>query len=277
MMQTQSENICFGGTQGVYTHASSRCACDMTFGLFLPAAAKDGPVPLLWYLSGLTCSHENAMTKAGAQAWAAEQSIALIFPDTSPRGDHVPDDEAYDLGKGAGFYINANQKPWSKHFKMWDYITAELPEIVGNSFPLDMSRQAITGHSMGGHGALTMAMSLPGQYRSVSAFSPISHPTVSEWGRKQFNAYLGANETLWGNHDARLLMQKDGFDGPILIDTGTNDQFLDILKPEALAHAAAMRRQQIIFRMQSDYDHSYYFVSSFMGDHINFHAEALRL
>lgn len=274
-MQTQSENACFGGTQGVYTHTSSSCACDMTFGLFLPAEAKDGPVPLLWYLSGLTCTHDNAMTKAGAQAWAAEQGIALVFPDTSPRGDDVPDDEAYDLGKGAGFYLNATQKPWAKHFKMWDYITAELPEVLGNAFAVDMGRQAITGHSMGGHGALTMAMSLPGRYRSVSAFSPITNPTAGDWGRKQFSEYLGNNEDLWSPHDATKLMEKSGFAGPMLIDTGTNDQFLDLLKPEALAHAAAARRQQITFRMQPGYDHSYFFVSSFMEDHVNFHAEAL--
>lgn len=274
-MQTRSENACFGGTQGVYSHTSSSCACDMTFGLFLPAEAKDGPVPLLWYLSGLTCTHENAMTKAGAQSWAAEQGIALVFPDTSPRGEGVPDDEGYDLGKGAGFYLNATQTPWAEHFQMWDYITTELPELLGNSFALDMDRQAITGHSMGGHGALTMAMRLPGRYRSVSAFSPITNPTAGDWGRKQFSAYLGNEENLWTAHDATVLMRKTGFDGPMLIDTGTNDQFLELLKPEALAEAAAQRRQQMTFRMQPGYDHSYFFVSTFMEDHVNFHAEAL--
>lgn len=274
-MQTQSENACFGGTQGVYTHSSSSCACDMTFGLFLPEEAKDGPVPLLWYLSGLTCTHENAMTKAGAQAWAAEQGIALVFPDTSPRGDDVPDDDAYDLGKGAGFYVNATQNPWAKHFRMWDYITSELPEVLGNGFALDMERQSITGHSMGGHGALTMAMRLPGRFRSVSAFSPIANPTGGDWGRKQFSEYLGNNEKDWGAHDATLLMKDKGFAGPMLIDTGTKDQFLDLLRPEALAQAAAARRQQMTFRMQPGYDHSYFFVSTFMEDHVTFHAEAL--
>ncbi|WP_420012580.1 S-formylglutathione hydrolase [Tateyamaria sp.] len=261
-MQTQSENACFGGTQGVYTHASTSCTCDMTFGLFLPEEARDGPVPLLWYLSGLTCTHENAMTKAGAQAWAAEQGIALVFPDTSPRGDAVADDDAYDLGKGAGFYLNATEEPWAAHYRMWDYVTAELPEVLGNSFAVDMDRQGITGHSMGGHGALTMAMSLPERYRSVSAFSPIVNPTASDWGRKQFNAYLGNNEDTWSPHDATLLMRKNGFEGPMLIDTGTKDQFLDLLKPEALAEAAAARRQQMTFRMQPGYDHSYFFVST---------------
>ncbi|MEP4248087.1 S-formylglutathione hydrolase [Tateyamaria sp.] len=274
-MKTQSENACFGGTQEVYTHASTTCACDMTFGLFLPAEARDGPVPLLWFLSGLTCTHENAMTKAGAQAWAAEHGIAIVFPDTSPRGDSVADDESYDLGKGAGFYVNATQGPWAKHFRMWDYVMEELPAVLGEHFALDMERQSITGHSMGGHGALTMAMSAPGRFRSVSAFAPIAHPTASDWGRKQLSAYLGNNEETWAAHDATLLMRANGFDGPVLIDTGTSDQFLDLLKPEALAEAATARRQQMTFRMQPGYDHSYFFISSFMEDHVAFHAEAL--
>ncbi|WP_299955904.1 S-formylglutathione hydrolase [uncultured Roseobacter sp.] len=274
-MQTISENACFGGTQGVYTHASKPCACDMTFGLFMPREAEDGPVPLLWYLSGLTCTHENAMTKAGAQAWAAEQGIALVFPDTSPRGEDVADDEAYDLGKGAGFYVNATEDPWAPHYRMWDYITEELPTVLDHSFALDMSRQAITGHSMGGHGALTMAMSLPGRFRSVSAFAPISNPTDSDWGRKQFSAYLGNNEEAWAAHDATLLMQQKGFEGPVLIDTGSKDQFIDLLKPEALAAATAARRQQATLRLQPGYDHSYFFVSTFMEEHVAFHADAL--
>lgn len=274
-METNSENACFGGTQGVYTHASSACACDMTFGLFLPEEAKEGPVPLLWYLSGLTCTHENAMTKAGAQAWAAEHGIALCFPDTSPRGDDVADDDGYDLGKGAGFYVNATEKPWALHYRMWDYIMEELPTLLGEHFALDMDRQSITGHSMGGHGALTMAMSPRGRFRSVSAFSPITKPTASDWGRKQLAAYLGTDEELWSPHDATLCMRDRGFDGPMLIDTGTNDQFIDLLKPEALAEAAAARRQQIQFRMQPGYDHSYFFVSTFMEDHVAFHAEHL--
>jgi len=274
-MHTQSTNACFGGTQGVYTHASAACACDMTFGLFLPQEAKDGPVPLLWYLSGLTCTHENAMTKAGAQAWAADHGIALIFPDTSPRGDTVADDPEYDLGKGAGFYVNATQQPWATNYRMWDYVATELPNLLGNNFSIDMERQGITGHSMGGHGALTLAMSLPGQYRSVSAFAPISHPTASDWGRKQLGAYLGPDETTWASHDSTLLMRKSEFDGPILIDTGTADQFIDLLMPEALAQAASAQRQQMTFRMQPGYDHSYFFVSTFMEDHVAFHAEAL--
>ena len=274
-METLSENACFGGVQGVYRHASSSCKCDMTFGLFLPAEAKDGPVPVLWYLSGLTCPHENAMTKAGAQAWAAEQGIAVVFPDTSPRGEGVADHEDYDLGQGAGFYVNATQKPWAPHFRMWDYVAEELPALLFENFAIDSERQAITGHSMGGHGALTLAMNLPGRFRSVSAFAPISNPTGAYWGRKQLRAYLGDDEELWAKHDASLLMKKTGFDGPILIDTGANDQFMDLLRPEALAQAIAERRQQATYRFQPGYDHSYFFVSTFMEDHVIFHAEAL--
>ena len=274
-MQTVSENACFGGTQGVYTHTSQVCRCDMTFGLFLPVEARDGPVPVLWYLSGLTCTHENAMTKAGAQAWAAEQGIALVFPDTSPRGEGVANDDAYDLGQGAGFYVNATQDPWAPNFRMWDYVAEELPALISSWFAIDPERQSITGHSMGGHGALTLAMGLPGRFKSVSAFSPISNPTASDWGRKQFTAYLGADESNWAAHDATLLMREVGFDGPILTDTGTSDQFIDLLKPEALAEAVNARRQQATLRLQPGYDHSYFFVSTFMEDHVAFHAEAL--
>jgi len=274
-METISENRCFGGTQGVYKHAAEATGCDMTFGLFLPAEASDGPVPVLWYLSGLTCTHENAMVKAGAQAWAAEQGIALVFPDTSPRGEGVPNDEAYDLGQGAGFYVNATQDPWAEHFQMWSYITDELPRALFSRFALDEARQGITGHSMGGHGALTIAMSFPDRFASVSAFAPICNPTAGEWGRKQFTAYLGDNTALWEAHDATLLMRARGFPGPILIDTGTADQFGDYLMTEALADAMAARRQPATLRLQPGYDHSYFFVSTFMEDHVSFHAEAL--
>lgn len=274
-MQTVSENACFGGTQGVYSHTSSACSCDMTFGLFLPQEAQDGPVPLLWFLAGLTCTHENAMTKAGAQAWAAEHGIALVFPDTSPRGEGVADHEDYDLGQGAGFYVNATQAPWAPHFRMWDYVADELPALLSKNFAIDGERQAITGHSMGGHGALTLAMNMPGRFRSVSAFSPICNPTGSDWGRKQLGAYLGDDEAAWQKHDASLLMRDSGFDGPILIDTGSNDQFIDLLRPETLAEAIAARRQPATYRLQPGYDHSYFFVSSFAEDHVAFHAQAL--
>lgn len=274
-MKTLSENASFRGTQGVYSHTSTSCNCDMTFGLFMPEEAKQGPVPLLWFLSGLTCTHENAMTKASAQAWASEHGIAVIFPDTSPRGEDVADDEAYDLGKGAGFYVNATQDPWRPHFQMWRYLADELPALLAENFALDMDRQAITGHSMGGHGALTMAMTLEGRFKSVSAFAPIANPTQSDWGRKQLTAYLGTDESKWAGHDATLLMAEKGFNGPVLIDQGTDDQFLDLLKPEALAAAIAKRRQNATFRMQPGYDHSYFFISTFMEDHIAFHADAL--
>ncbi|WP_071674231.1 S-formylglutathione hydrolase [Nioella nitratireducens] len=274
-METISENRCFGGTQGVYSHASDATGTDMTFGLFLPAEAEDGPVPVLWYLSGLTCTHENAMGKAGAQLWAAEQGIALVFPDTSPRGAGVPNDEAYDLGQGAGFYVNATQDPWAEHFQMWDYIAEDLPAQLFKRFALDPERQGITGHSMGGHGALTIAMNFPDRFASVSAFAPICNPMESDWGQKQLTAYLGENTALWEPHDATMLMRETGFPGPILIDTGTADQFGDLLGTEALAGAIAARRQPATLRMQPGYDHSYFFVSTFMEDHVSFHAEAL--
>ncbi len=274
-MEAVAENKCFGGVQGVYSHASKATGCDMTFGLFLPEEARDGPVPVLWYLSGLTCTHENAMVKAGAQGWAAEQGIALVFPDTSPRGEGVADDDGYDLGQGAGFYVNATQDPWKPHFQMWDYVAEELPALIMSEFAIDAERQAITGHSMGGHGALTLAMKNPGLYRSVSAFAPICNPTGADWGRKQLTAYLGSDEATWARHDASLMMREVGFDGPVLVDTGTSDQFIDLLKPEALAEAANARRQEATLRLQKGYDHSYFFVSSFMEDHIAFHAEAL--
>jgi S-formylglutathione hydrolase len=274
-MKTISENASFQGKQGVYSHASTSCHCDMTFALFLPEEAERGPVPLLWFLSGLTCTHENAMTKAGAQAWAAEHGIAVVFPDTSPRGEDVANDEAYDLGQGAGFYVNATQDPWQPNFQMWSYIADELPALLTENFALDMDRQAICGHSMGGHGALTLAMNLEERFKSVSAFAPIANPSDSDWGRKQLTAYLGADTAAWTKHDATLLMADRGFDGPVLIDQGADDQFLDLLKPEALAAAIAKRRQNAIFRMHPGYDHSYFFISTFMEDHIAFHADAL--
>ncbi len=274
-MKTVSESRAYGGVQGVYSHASASCACDMTFAVYLPPAAQAGPVPVLWYLSGLTCTHENAMTKANAQQWAAQEGIAVIFPDTSPRGDGVANDPAYDLGQGAGFYVNATQEPWAKHFQMWDYITRELPELVFSTFPLDRTAQGITGHSMGGHGALTIAMTFPEVYTSVSAFAPIANPSASDWGRKQFIAYLGLDESSWAAHDATLLMRDKGFPRDILIDQGAADQFLDLLKPEALIGAAATRRQTVQFRLLEGYDHSYFFISSMMGDHIRWHAAKL--
>ena len=274
-MEQVSANRSHGGTQGVYTHQSKVTGTPMTFSVFVPDHEPGTKLPVLWFLSGLTCTHANVTEKGEFRAACAEAGIAFIAPDTSPRGDDVPDDEGYDFGKGAGFYVDATQEPWAAHFKMRSYIEQELPALVAEHFPLDMSRQGITGHSMGGHGALTVAMSFPGRFRSVSAFAPICNPVASDWGRKQFTAYLGTDEAAWAGYDATLMMRRYGFDGPMLIDTGTADQFLDLLKPEALAEAMAARRQSGSFRMQKGYDHSYFFVSTFMEEHVAFHAQAL--
>lgn len=273
-METLSENKCFGGMQGVYAHDAPSTGTKMTFGLFLPEEAREGPVPLLWYLSGLTCTHENAMTKAGAQAHAAEHGIALVFPDTSPRGADVADDEAYDLGQGAGFYIDATEAPWAPHFRMESYILSDLTDALFANFALDAERQAITGHSMGGHGALTLAAKAPGQFRSVSAFAPICHPTASDWGQKQFEAYLGSVEA-GQDHDATILIGEGALDAPLLIDTGAADQFGDLLGTAHLFEAVARRRLEATLRLHPGYDHSYFFISSFMADHVDFHADAL--
>ncbi|MGV8986434.1 MAG: S-formylglutathione hydrolase [Cypionkella sp.] len=275
-MKIVSENKAFDGRQLVLSHASTACQCDMTLGLFLPKEAEDGPVPVLWYLSGLTCTHENAMVKAGAQAWAAREGIALVFPDTSPRGDGVADDPAFDLGKGAGFYLDATEAPWAPHYNMWSYVTDELPALLFEGFALDAGRQAITGHSMGGHGALTMALTLPDRFRSVSAFAPICSPTESDWGRKQFAAYLGPDEAKWAAHDATLLLASGRFDLPLLIDQGADDKFLDLLQTGALMAAIAETGTRGTVRHQPGYDHSYFFVATFMEDHVAFHARALK-
>ena len=271
-METVSENKCFGGVQGVYRHASTATGTEMTFGLFLPPVS--GPVPVLWYLSGLTCTHENAMVKAGAQAFAAEHGIALIFPDTSPRGEGVADDEAFDLGQGAGFYVDATEAPWAEHFRMESYVLSDLTDLVFEAFPLDAGAQAITGHSMGGHGALTLAAKSPGRFRSVSAFSPICNPVESDWGRKQFTAYLGSVEA-GRDHDASLLAAAGKLGLPILTDTGTADQFGELLGTERLKAAVAGRADAEV-RMQEGYDHSYFFVATFIGEHVAFHARYLR-
>jgi len=274
-METLSENRAFGGVQGVYRHDSVACGCPMTFAVYLPPQATVGPVPCLWWLSGLTCTHENAMTKAGAQAHAARRGLALVFPDTSPRGEGVADDDAFDLGQGAGFYVDASEAPWAAHFRMETYIAEELRRLVVDSFPVIEDRQGVSGHSMGGHGALTLAMKRPGLFRSLSAFAPIANPAASDWGRKQFAAYLGGGEADWAGHDATLLLKAQGWDGAILVDQGGADQFLDLLRPEALAEAMAATRTPGAFRIRKGYDHSYHFVASFMEDHMRWHAERL--
>ena len=275
-IETLSESRSFGGMQGVYRHASDATGTDMTFAVYLPPAAKAGPVPVLWYLSGLTCTHENAMTKSGAQEHAAREGIALIFPDTSPRGPGVADDPSYDMGQGAGFYVDATEAPWAPHFRMWDYVTRDLAETVFAHFPLRRDAQGMTGHSMGGHGALTIGMAMPEVYRSLSALAPVANPTASDWGSRQLAAYLGTDKAAWMRHDATVQMREKGYPGEVLIDQGTGDQFADLLRPAALAEAMAARSQPGAFRMQEGYDHSYFFVQSFMGDHVRWHAERLR-
>jgi S-formylglutathione hydrolase len=271
-MKIISENTCFSGTQGVYSHTSKVCNCDMTFAVYLPPQAKSGPVPVLWYLSGLTCTHENAMTKAALQEHAARRGMAVVYPDTSPRGEGVADDEDYALGQGAGFYVNATQSPWAAHFQMYDYVLKELRDLVMAKFPLADSH-GITGHSMGGHGALTLALNNPDKFASVSAFAPIANPVASDWGRVQLAAYLGDDETTWQAHDATVLVNAKGWPRDVLIDQGTSDQFLELLKPEALSAALASARIPGVFRMQPGYDHSYYFVSTFAADHVDWHAD----
>jgi S-formylglutathione hydrolase len=273
-MEVVSKNRCYGGEQTVYRHASKTCGVDMTFAIYLPPQAKEGPVPVLWYLSGLTCTHENAMTKGGLQAYAAEHGLALVFPDTSPRGEGVADDEAYDLGQGAGFYVDATKAPWSTHFRMYDYVVNELRDLLQETMPFT-DRHGLTGHSMGGHGALTIALRNPDRYQSVSAFAPISNPTQSDWGRKQLSAYLGDDEAAWADYDATILLKERGWAGDILIDQGSSDQFIDLLRPQALAEALTETRQPAVIRMQEGYDHSYFFVSTFAGDHVAWHAERL--
>ena len=274
-LKLESDQKCFDGSQSVYTHYSEICKCNMSFGLFLPKKAESINVPVLWFLSGLTCTHENAMTKSGAQAWAAEQGLALIFPDTSPRGSDVPDDDSFDLGQGAGFYLDATESPWSKNFNMETYLKKELSALVFKNFNLDQSSQGITGHSMGGLGALNLALKNPSQFKSVSAFSPISNPTQSKWGRKQFKAYLGGESHAWKNYDPSILLESLGFQTKILIDQGTRDNFLDLLLSKSLSDQMDKNLDIGNFRYQEGYDHSYFFVSTFIRDHISHHADIL--
>ena len=294
-MEISSEIVCCGGRQLVVTHRSSVLGCDMTFGLFLPpqiSNAEKGrvgvaPVPILLYLSGLTCTWENVVTKGFAQMACAEHGIAFLSPDTSPRGDGVADSPDYDLGQGAGFYLDATQGAgdgedgldWAKNFRMRSYIEQELPSVIGASdFALDMDRIGICGHSMGGHGALTIALRSPQRYRSLSAFAPIVAPSRVPWGEKVFSAYLGSqNREAWLDYDACALLEKTSWASPILIDQGDSDSFLDEqLKPHLFAEIAARKAIALELRMQRGYDHSYYFIMSFMAEHVAFHARQLR-
>ena len=268
---------CFGGWQDVYEHASSTLGCTMRFAVYLPPQAEMQKLPVLYWLSGLTCTEQNFITKAGAQRYAAEHGVVIVAPDTSPRGDDVADAEGYDLGKGAGFYVNATQAPWSTHYRMYDYIVDELPALIEANFPVTEAR-GISGHSMGGHGALMIALKNPGRYRSVSAFSPIVAPSQVPWGEKAFAAYLGEDREAWKRYDATELIAAASEKLPLLIDQGDADEFLHTqLKPDLLQAAAEAAGHPLTLRLQPGYDHSYYFIASFIGDHIAHHAKALHM
>ena len=274
-----NETKIFGGWQKTAIHPSESCNCQMRFSIFLPPQAEKEKVPVLYWLSGLTCTDENFVTKAGAQRYAAEEGIAIVTPDTSPRGEDVPDDPegAWDFGLGAGFYVNATESPWSTHYHMYDYVTKELPELVGKNFPVDTKRQSISGHSMGGHGAIVIALKNPGMYKSVSAFAPIVAPSQCPWGEKAFSHYLGNDRSTWLEYDSCALITTAEERLPILVDQGDADGFLkEQLMPEKLKEACHKFAHPLNLRYEKGYDHSYYFIASFIGDHIVYHAKALK-
>ena len=276
ILERIEHRACFGGWQDVYRHDSVVLGCAMNFAIYLPPQAETQKLPVLYWLSGLTCNEQNFITKAGAQRYAAEHGVILVAPDTSPRGDEVADADGYDLGKGAGFYLNATQAPWSAHYRMYDYVASELPALVEANFPATDAR-AISGHSMGGHGALTVALKNPGRYRSVSAFSPIVAPSQVPWGEKAFTAYLGDDREAWKAWDATALVADAKERLPLLIDQGDDDEFLAVqLRPELLQAACEAAGHPLQLRMQPGYDHSYYFIESFIGEHIAHHARALK-
>lgn len=279
-MEKLSANKMFGGEQSVYSHESAACSCEMKFAIFSPPEDKHrtGPYPVLYWLSGLTCTEENFVTKAGAQRAAVELGVVIVAPDTSPRGAGVPDDRdgAYDFGLGAGFYVDATEAPWSKHYRMYSYVTEELPVLIEKEFPVDASRVGVFGHSMGGHGALTIALKNPEKYKSVSAFSPIVSPLNCPWGEKALGGYIGADRAAWRKYDACALIEDGARVPAILVDQGKADQFLtEQLKPELLVAACAETDIDLTLRHQPGYDHSYYFIASFMEDHLRWHAARL--
>ena len=275
-MQRIESHACFGGTQEVWAHDSSALSCGMRFGIYLPPQARREPCPVLYWLSGLTCTEQNFITKSGAQLYAAEHGMILVAPDTSPRGEFVADADGYDLGLGAGFYVNATLAPWSPHYRMHDYVVDELPAFIQAHFPATAAR-AISGHSMGGHGALTIALRNPGRYRSVSAFAPIVAPSCVPWGEKAFSAYLGADRAAWREWDAVELIATAQERLPLLVDQGDADEYLATqLKPELLQAACDAAGHPLQLRMQPGYDHYYYFIASFIGEHIAWHADALK-
>jgi S-formylglutathione hydrolase len=278
MLTPVSQNRSFGGVQGVFRHDAAETGCPMRFGLFLPPQAQAGRVPVLYWLSGLSCTEENFVVKAGAQRVAAELGLAIVTPDTSPRGVRNPgDDASYDFGLGAGFYVDATEMPWARNYRMYSYVSEELPRLVAEEFPVDPQRVGIFGHSMGGHGALTVALKNPGKYRSLSAFAPIASPMRCPWGEKALTGYLGADRAAWKAYDSTALVAERGWKGPpILVDQGTKDQFLDSqLHPELLQDACARACVPLELRMRDGYDHSYFFVASFIEDHLRFHGRNL--
>ncbi len=277
-MELKAENKIFGGRQQQYSHQAESLACEMVFSIFLPEQADASKVPVLYWLSGLTCTDQNFVTKAGAQQFANQHGIAIVCPDTSPRGEGVPDDPeaAWDFGLGAGFYVNATQSPWSQHYQMYDYITEELPSLIENALPLDGDRRAISGHSMGGHGALSIALNNPSMFNSVSAFSPIVSPLNCPWGEKALGNYLGDDRQTWARHDSCELVRKAEQHLPVLVDQGSADNFLaEQLKTQLLEQAADEASYPMQIRYQQGYDHSYFFIASFIGDHLAFHAKHL--
>ena len=273
-METVSQNRAFGGTQGVYTHASTATGTEMRFSVYVPPHGEGQRMPVVWYLSGLTCTHANVTEKGEYRRLCAERGLIFVAPDTSPRGEGVPDDAegAYDFGLGAGFYVDATQAPFDRHYHMWTYVTEELPALIGAAFPADMTRQSIMGHSMGGHGALTIGLRFPERFRAVSAFAPIVAPSQVPWGRKALGGYLGEDRAAWRRHDAVALIE-DG----LLVDQGAADGFLEQeLRPELLKAACTAAGVELTLNLREGYDHSYYFISTFMEDHLRWHATRLR-
>ena len=275
-MECVERHACFGGMQEVWKHRSDTLGCEMKFAVYLPPQAGRGRLPVLYWLSGLTCSEQNFITKAGAQRYAAEHGVILVAPDTSPRGSDVADDDGYDLGQGAGFYLDAAQSPWAAHYRMYDYVVEELPALIEAGFPASDAR-AISGHSMGGHGALIVALKNPGRYRSVSAFSPIVSPSQVPWGQKAFAAYLGEDRETWKQWDATALIADAAERLPLLVEQGEADEFLSTqLQPQRLREACDAAGHPIDLRLRPGYDHSYYFIASFIGEHIAHHAAAMK-
>ncbi|MEE2953073.1 MAG: S-formylglutathione hydrolase [Pseudomonadota bacterium] len=277
-METVSKNTAHGGVQGVYKHASKETGTDMTFSVFVPPHTQGAKLPVVWYLSGLTCTHANVTEKGEFRKRCAELGLIFVAPDTSPRGEDVADDadKAYDFGLGAGFYVDATEEPFAKHYRMWSYVTEELPKLIAENFPADMDRQSIMGHSMGGHGALTIGLTFPERYKAVSAFAPIVAPSQVPWGHKALPGYLGDDKAQWRKHDAVALIEDGARVDALLVDQGEADNFLaEQLKPQLLEKACTEAGIDLTLRMQPGYDHSYYFISTFMDDHLTWHAKRL--